>query len=126
MGVFIMNNRLVINFLFVIVVILIVVSCNQVQEKPAEISATKPSGKLYMDIHKNVDGLTAEAVIGAHKRDVEVQKKYGVNYKKYWYDEESGTVFCLVDAPSKEHAKKVHEEAHGLVADEIIEVSEGI
>lgn len=80
---------------------------------------------LYMDIHKGVDGLTAEAVIGAHQKDLEVQDKYGVNYLKYWYDESTGTVFCLCEAPSKEAAEAVHREAHGLVADEIIEVKEG-
>jgi len=37
----------------------------------------------------------------------------------------AGKVFCLVDAPSKEAAAAVHREAHGLLADEIIEVKEG-
>jgi len=91
----------------------------------SEVKSVESSGHQYMDIHRNVDGLTAEAIAGAHQKDVETQEKYGVNYKKYWYDEESGTVFCLVDAPSKELAARVHKEAHGLVADEIIEVSEG-
>lgn len=79
---------------------------------------------LFMDIHKKVDGATAEAVAGAHARDVEVGAKYGVRYLKYWFDEQNGTIFCLVDAPDKEAASKVHREAHGLVADEIHEVSE--
>ena len=37
---------------------------------------------LFMDIHEHVDGLTAEAVEGAHARDLEVQKEYNVNYLK--------------------------------------------
>jgi len=81
---------------------------------------------LYLDIHNHVPGLTAEAVTGAHAKDLEVQKKHGVNYLKYWYDESSGKVFCLVNAPSKEAAIAVHREAHGLLADEIIEVTEGL
>jgi hypothetical protein len=48
-----------------------------------------------------------------------------VHYIRYWYDEGTGKVFCLVEAPSKEAAEAVHREAHGLVADEIIEVKEG-
>ncbi len=80
---------------------------------------------LYMDVHDHVEGLTAEAVAGAHQRDLEVQEKYGVKYLKYWFDEASGKVFCLVEAPSKEAAEAVHREAHGLVADEITEVQEG-
>ena len=81
---------------------------------------------LYMDIHKDVDGLTADAVIEAHKRDLEVQGKYKVNYISYWFSEDEEAVFCLVDAPSKEAADIVHREAHGLAADEIIEVQEGV
>jgi hypothetical protein len=80
---------------------------------------------LFMDIHQHIPGLTAEAVADAHKKDLATQKKYGVEYLKYWYDEGTGKVFCLVKAPNKEAAIAVHREAHGLVADEIIEVQEG-
>ncbi len=80
---------------------------------------------LYMDIHHHVEGLTEEAVAGAHQRDLEVGEKYGVQYLQYWFDEASGKVFCLVQAPSKEAAVAVHSEAHGLLADELIEVKEG-
>lgn len=80
---------------------------------------------LYMDIHKNVEGLTAEAVTRAHQKDLEVQGKHGVKYLKYWYNEAERAVFCLCEAPSKEAAEAVHREAHGLPADEVIEVKEG-
>ena len=80
---------------------------------------------LFMDIHHHVEGLTANAVAGAHQADLKTQEKYGVKYLRYWFDEGTGKVFCLVEAPSKEAATAVHREAHGLVADEIIEVSEG-
>jgi hypothetical protein len=80
---------------------------------------------LYMDIHHHVEGLTAEAVAGAHAADLKIQDRHGVEYLKYWYDESTGKVFCLVQAPSREDAIAVHREAHGLVADEIIEVREG-
>ena len=81
---------------------------------------------LFMDIHQHVPGLTAEAVAGAHAKDLETQEKYGVKYLKYWFDEGTGKVFCLVEAPNKEAAATVHREAHGLLADEIIEVREGM
>ena len=80
---------------------------------------------LYMDVHNKVEGLTAEAVAAAHQQDLAVQEKHGVKYQKYWFDEGTGKVFCLVEAPSKEAAIAVHREAHGLVADEITEVKEG-
>jgi hypothetical protein len=80
---------------------------------------------LYLDVHHKIDGLTAASAAHAHQKDLEVQNKYGVSYLRYWYDEGTGKAFCLVQAPSKEAAAAVHREAHGLVADEIIEVKEG-
>jgi hypothetical protein len=80
---------------------------------------------LFMDIHEHVDGLTADAVGHAHEADLRTQDKYGVKYLRYWFDEGSGRVFCLVDAPSREAAAAVHREAHGLVADALVEVKEG-
>ena len=80
---------------------------------------------LYLDVHNKIEGLSNEAVGDAHAKDLRVQQKYGVNYLKYWFDVGTGKVFCLVEAPSKEAAAAVHREAHGLVADEIIEVNEG-
>ena len=80
---------------------------------------------VYMDVHRNVKGATAKAVAEAHAKDLEVQGKHGVNYRSYWVDEKTETVFCLVEAPSPEAAARVHKEAHGLVADEIHEVHQG-
>ena len=79
---------------------------------------------LYLDMH-NLPGAKAADVAQAHARDLEVQGGYGVNYKSYWVDEENGKVFCLVEAPDAEAAIAVHNEAHGLLADEIHEVTEG-
>ena len=80
---------------------------------------------LYLDVHHKVEGLTTEGIAEAHRKDLECQHKHGVNYLKYWFDEGTGKVFCLVHAPSKEAAEAVHREAHGAIADEIIEVKEG-
>jgi len=51
---------------------------------------------LFMDIHYHVEGLTAEAVAGAHQADLDTQAKYGAKYLRYWFDESSGKVFCLI------------------------------
>ena len=80
---------------------------------------------LFMDYHGKVDGLTADAVAEAHKADLKTQEEFGVNYIRYWFDEGSGKVWCLVDAPNAEAAAEVHRLAHGLVADEITPVQEG-
>lgn len=81
--------------------------------------------QLFMDVHERVDGLTAEAVAKAHQADLDIQDRYGVDYRRYWYDETSGKVFCLVAAPDADAASTVHREAHGLVADQLIPVTEG-
>ena len=76
---------------------------------------------LYMDIHE-VHEASPEDIAEAHTADVATQRKYGVEYVKYWFNESRGKVFCLVHAPSSEAANRVHGEAHGLVAEKIIEV----
>jgi hypothetical protein len=81
---------------------------------------------LYLDVHNRVPDLTDAVLRDAHQKDLAIQHKYGVKYLRYWYDEGTGKVFCLVEAPSREAAAAVHREAHGMVADEIIEVKEGI
>jgi hypothetical protein len=43
---------------------------------------------LYLDIHKNVEGLTSDAVIYAPRRDLEVQGKHVMDYLRYRYNEE--------------------------------------
>ncbi|MBD0318551.1 MAG: DUF4242 domain-containing protein [Thermoleophilia bacterium] len=78
---------------------------------------------LFMDVH-NVEGATEEDVAKAHAADLATQDKHGVRYLKYWVDEKAGKIFCLAEAPSAEAAETVHREAHGLVADEIYEVTE--
>ena len=76
---------------------------------------------LYLDIHE-IRGATSEDMAKAHTADVGAERKYGVNYRKYWFNESCGKAFCLVEAPSAEAATRVHREAHGHVADKIIEV----
>jgi hypothetical protein len=80
---------------------------------------------LYLDVHNRLQEITPEALSDAHRKDLDVQGKYGVKYLRYWHDEATGKVFCLIEAPSKEAAAAVHREAHGHVADDIFEVKEG-
>jgi hypothetical protein len=78
-----------------------------------------------MDIHNYIPGLTKEAIRSAHAKDLETQGQYGVKYLSYWFNDQIGKVFCLVEAPDKEAAIRVHLEGHGFVADEIVEVFDG-
>jgi len=74
-----------------------------------------------MDRHDMRD-TTAEAIAAAHRRDLDVQGKYGVKYMTYWFDQDRGTGFCLVDAPDAATAEQVHREAHGEIPSDIIAV----
>ena len=79
---------------------------------------------LFMDMHHIEGGVSAADVAAAHEADLATQGPHGVDYLRYWVDEEAGKIFCLVEAPDAEAASTVHREAHGLVADEIFRVSE--
>ncbi|HEY7941563.1 MAG TPA: DUF4242 domain-containing protein [Candidatus Limnocylindrales bacterium] len=78
----------------------------------------------FLDIH-DLPGVKAADVVGAHEADVRIQGKYGVDYQHYWVDEEAGKVFCLVEAPDRATAARVHREAHGLEAHTLHEVQQG-
>jgi class 3 adenylate cyclase len=76
---------------------------------------------LFLDSH-DVTGTTPEEIAAAHLKDVAVQDRSGVRYIKYWMNEARGQVFCLCTAPDAESARRVHQEAHGLLASRIVEV----
>jgi hypothetical protein len=76
---------------------------------------------IFLDRH-NLTGLTAVDIAEAHRKDLEVQGTYGVRFLTYWFDESNGTGFCLIDAPDIKTAMRVHDEAHGDVAKDVIEV----
>ena len=81
---------------------------------------------LFMDVHTLGEGVTMDAVAQAHQADLATQEPHGVSYLRYWVDEGRGQIFCLVEAPHADAAHTVHREAHGLVADDIYEVREGV
>jgi hypothetical protein len=80
---------------------------------------------LFMDVHEIDGGVAMEDVAKAHLADLQTQATHDVRYLRYWVDEQSGRVFCLVEAPSADAAAEVHREAHGLVADHVYRVQEG-
>ena len=76
---------------------------------------------IFLDRHDMVEQ-SAEETAKLHIEDLKIQDQYGVKFLTYWYDTERRTTFCLVDAPDKATADRVHAEAHGYVANEMIEV----
>jgi hypothetical protein len=80
---------------------------------------------LFMDVH-TLDGPVGMAdVEKCHAADLATQERYGVNYLRYWVDQQQGKIFCLVEAPDADAAVSVHQEAHGLLADAVFAVAEG-
>jgi uncharacterized protein DUF4242 len=81
---------------------------------------------LFLDIHElGAGNVTADAVAGAHKKDLAVEDKYGVNFINYWVDEKAGVVLCLSEAVDADAVVKTHREAHGLLPVEILKVKQG-
>ena len=76
---------------------------------------------IFMDRH-DLRGMTSVDVAEAHRKDLEIQERYGVRYMAYWFDEERDSGFCLVNAPDAAAAERVHREAHGEIANAIIPV----
>jgi hypothetical protein len=72
----------------------------------------------FMDVHRSMKGVTAQALRDAHNADLAIQADEHVNFKQAWADPESGMVFCLSEAPSADAVRKIHERA-GHPADDV-------
>ncbi len=77
---------------------------------------------MYMDVHPGFGDATADDVAAAHRRDLAVQDKYGVKFLTYFFNNPEGKTFCLAEAPDPEAMRACHNEAHGLMPNEIMEV----
>jgi len=80
---------------------------------------------IYMDRHYAEDA-TRQGITNAHEKDLEIQHKHDCKFITYWFDDDRHTGFCLVNAPSKEALQNAHDEAHGGIPHEIIEVDPAI
>ncbi len=82
--------------------------------------------KLFLDVHQlGAGNVTSAAVAEAHKKDLAVQAKHGVNFINYWVDEKAGVLMCLSQADNADSIISTHKEAHGLIPVEISQVKEG-
>lgn len=80
---------------------------------------------LYMDRHELPDA-TAADLAAAHLRDLEVQDKFGVRFVTYWFEQEAGSGFCLIEGPDEASVEAAHREAHGMMPSHVIEIDEGL
>ena len=72
----------------------------------------------FMDVHRSMKGVTAEALKAAHQADLDIQDEEGVDFQRAWADPESGMVFCLAEAPSADAVRRIHERT-GHPADDV-------
>lgn len=89
------------------------------------ISRADDTGRLFMDVHE-LDAVTAEAVADAHAKDLAVQDEFDVNFVRYWVDEANAKVYCLAEANDAGSISAAHDKAHGLVPQNVYEVTGGI
>lgn len=76
---------------------------------------------IFMDRH-DLPGATAVDIAIAHQKDLRVQTKYRCQTMTYWFDERRAVAFCLIEAPDADAVMQMHNEAHGMVPNVIIEV----
>jgi Protein of unknown function (DUF4242) len=81
---------------------------------------------LYIDVHQLKPGkVKFEEAVKAHAKDLIAEKKNGVHFIKYWVNEEKGLLYCLASATDTQSIRKTHSEAHGLLPEQIYQVTEG-
>lgn len=80
---------------------------------------------IYMDVHI-VPGVNATDVAHAHHMDVLIQNEHQCKCMTYWIDEERESIFCLIEAPTKQAVSDLHGRAHGLIPHKIIEVNSNL
>ncbi|MDQ0616034.1 SCO4226 family nickel-binding protein [Arthrobacter globiformis] len=72
----------------------------------------------FMDVHRNMTGITEEDLKAAHDADLAIQSEENVEFKSAWADPDAGVVYCLSEAPSADAVQRIHERA-GHRADEV-------
>ncbi|MCW8926970.1 MAG: DUF4242 domain-containing protein [Xanthomonadales bacterium] len=96
------------------------------QVSAGEEAAGDRTSRLFLDVHRVGAGkVSVEDVAAAHDKDLAVQDAHNVHFINYWVDPRSGDIFCLSEARNAEDVLETHREAHGLISDEIAEVTEG-
>jgi len=110
-------------FMMVLVIGALLTGCNNSKDMGRKMSRDL---KMYFDIHNTGQGkVTANAVAQAYKKDLMVQDKYQVSFLNYWVDEKNGYVYCQSESHSPKAVVKTHTEAHGLIPQTVMEVTQG-
>jgi class 3 adenylate cyclase len=81
---------------------------------------------LYMDRHYFGDAATWDDIKLSHEKDLALQEQFGVKMLTYWFDEAHHMGFCLGESDNKDDLIRLHEQAHGAIPNEVIEVQLGL
>jgi AraC-like DNA-binding protein len=82
-----------------------------------------PLMPLFIDLHID-NALTPDIVSRCHVADKAIQEKYGVKYLQVLLNQPQGYLFCLAEGPDMESVVKVHQEAHGNIACNVLEITQ--
>ena len=89
----------------------------------SQVSKIDAGKNFYIDVHDLEPGkVSFQDVAGAHQKDLAVEGKYGVDFIKFWVDENKGKVYCLSTAKSPDSVISTHREAHGLLPSSVMKV----
>jgi len=92
-------------------------------EKSSQYKAEK---KLFLEVHQLAGGkIKYEDAEKAHARDIVVANNFGVEFMKYWVNEDEGMIFSLATAPDKKSLEMTHNASHGYFPEHIYEVASG-
>jgi uncharacterized protein Usg len=95
-------------------------------KKTDTLNQTAGAKHLFIDVHHLTPGkVKYKDVQAAHAKDLAVENKYGVQFIKFWVDENKGLVYCLSSSSDTASIRKTHAEAHGLLPDDIYMVTDG-
>lgn len=81
---------------------------------------------IYMDRHDVPETITAKDVAMMHQQDLKIQHLHHCRAITYWFDANSKTAFCLIDAPGPENIREMHNHAHGQIPHKVILVDPGV
>src|SRR5258705_10462699 len=90
------------------------------QTSPSEETGGATPVPIFLDRH-DLSPLTSSDIAEAHRKDLEVQDRYGVRFLTYWLYESRGTGLCLIDAPDIQTAMRGNAIAPGELATKCIE-----
>lgn len=97
------------------------------QETNGKMDKKSSAKSLFMDVHEVGPGkVSFQDVWEAHKKDLKVGPKYGVDFMKFWVDEEQGKIYCLAAADKAGDLIRAHAKAHGLVPKDVYHVQSSV